>query len=1030
MFEEIKWNEALKRMEEYVVKIDVTSSEDSYFMATHMPFENLELSIGGRMGSESFKKSEEEIFQEVIRNKENSHKLIVVRGNNGTGKSHLIRWFKAKYGNEHKVQNSSEKVVFIRRLGNTLKGAIKQLIVEDIVQDESLLEKLQGFIQKTESEDEESFKLTIYHNFIKKVQNDSSSEVYEPNECSDIAQFLSDKRIKELLMKSDGPIERCYNAIVQARGTVFSGEAIFEHNHFIISSSMMREIHSKASQETQMTADILYKNDEEMAKLATYINRFTPSVMQSCADISSEDARDIFIELRRALRKQGQSLTIFIEDFTAFTGIDSELLTALAIEHGGNYSDLCRVESIIGITDAYYESFRDNFINRVTHQITVSESSFGNVDFLASMTARYLNAIMCEKEDIDRWYRNESSLETLPRYTIKPEFDWENIHLPNGEVSLYPFSKRSLMTMFENLSERTPREFILKVIRDQLKNYMDGKIIKNRMNFPSSAISKGIIRLNNDSHNSFIDSSVQLTKEEKLRVKLLLQVWGNGTAEHVSVNGVDYIGSLPKLFLDDLLLKNFEGVRKSEVSVGRTNLVKPLVEVVNKDKPIVDNLAQKRIREQDDKLISIENWYQNQGVLIYSKEFRSLLKNFISYSINWQAEGVPAHIASTVLEDRNFIYIENQNVQTDPDKAVIFIEKTSESKDILIALCKYDFNKSWGYSDGKYFQQKLITWIEKNKARILNAVYPLKQSPLELKALEKCIAAHFLYKCIIGDTPSIDDETITVKDILSSPFKTANTDIKRNNETWNKIVQRLKNNNQKHQYNYDVMRGLIKTYLGIVSEGTGGNINFFKGDLALKAIRNLKSSHWLAIDDVPEMGDSQLLKSSIDSMKELYLLSEKIIEEEKSNINGILIKLTNMLGEVSEENLLVASSSISALLTAFRGNNIYFSPEIANIPNELTSAKISNIMHVYVSLKNSLANNHVGELLALYSQNRIKLLYELVQSLEAVEMKATQEMDIARRNMKSLQGSVDERVIEDARAQLSKIYDLLTQTEG
>lgn len=40
------------------------------------------------------------------------------------------------------------------------------------------------------------------------------------------------------------------------------------------------------------------------------------------------------INLRKSLCKEGKNLTIFIEDFTSFSIVESELITALAVENG------------------------------------------------------------------------------------------------------------------------------------------------------------------------------------------------------------------------------------------------------------------------------------------------------------------------------------------------------------------------------------------------------------------------------------------------------------------------------------------------------------------------------------------------------------------------------------------------------------------------------------------------------------------------------------------------------------------------
>ena len=59
------------------------------------------------------------------------------------------------------------------------------------------------------------------------------------------------------------------------------------------------------------------EDESAVAKLVAYLNHFTSGVMQSCANITSENARDLFVNLRKSLYKEGKNLTIFIEDFTS-----------------------------------------------------------------------------------------------------------------------------------------------------------------------------------------------------------------------------------------------------------------------------------------------------------------------------------------------------------------------------------------------------------------------------------------------------------------------------------------------------------------------------------------------------------------------------------------------------------------------------------------------------------------------------------------------------------------------------------------
>ena len=68
-------------------------------------------------------------------------------------------------------------------------------------------------------------------------------------------------------------------------------------------------------------------------------------------------------------------MALFIEDITAFTGLDTGLIEALVAEHRGEQqASLCRLLSVVGITDGYYtDKFPDNIKDRVTHRFGLND---------------------------------------------------------------------------------------------------------------------------------------------------------------------------------------------------------------------------------------------------------------------------------------------------------------------------------------------------------------------------------------------------------------------------------------------------------------------------------------------------------------------------------------------------------------------------------------------------------------------------------------------------------------------------------
>lgn len=185
----MKWEQYRSVMERYAIKTDDMATEDAYFMSTHMPFSSLELFRGGyyeegKMPAPTKLMSEDEVFEQLIYNPDNEHRMIIVRGNHGTGKSHLIRYLKGRFERSPStVYNpATEQLVFLRRLNNSVRGAFSQLLEQEAIKDPDIAEKLRKFVASSDSKDEDSFKTEILYAYIAAVRNDVSGENYKSNQ--------------------------------------------------------------------------------------------------------------------------------------------------------------------------------------------------------------------------------------------------------------------------------------------------------------------------------------------------------------------------------------------------------------------------------------------------------------------------------------------------------------------------------------------------------------------------------------------------------------------------------------------------------------------------------------------------------------------------------------------------------------------------------------------------------------------------------------------------------------------------------
>lgn len=1005
----MNWSLACATMEQRAIKTDVIASEDAYFMATHVPFANLEILRGGNQLTEggSLHLSEEEVYQNLIYNPDNIHRMIIVRGSNGTGKSHLIRWLRARYENDKdQYDPAQEKIIFLRRLSNTIRGAIKQILDEDIVFDPEMRAKLEKFANSSHSMDAENFKLNIYHQFIVAL-NSATDKTYSKGVRRDIAAFLSDPRVEQHMLRVGGPVDRCFNAITAPSDQVFKGESTFSEEDFKLPRDMKRAIKNSGSDEAENILGEI-SDDDYVIKLVRYLNSFTPKVIQGCADISSEGTKEVFLQLRRELKKQGKNLTIFIEDFTAFTGLDSELITVLAAEHGGENSDLCRVTSVIGITDQYYKQFRGNFTDRVQYQVFVNSSSYGSQEFLTEMTARYLNAIYCDPKKIEEWFSNGAQAKELPVSGFKPDYPWDTTVVDGKELTLYPFNKKAIWALYQGLSEdgntskgyeKTPRMFLLYVIKEQMSRFFDGKAY-NQWNFPSEDCIACPILLKDAGHDSAIDGMAHLSEADRRRVKVLLQFWGNGTATAAS----DAIGAIHSNYFADIALAKFTGFGGAAViDEGESDN-----NVDDQDaEEILDDADKKRKKSLQDRISDINEWITSGSTLNYSADYRKWMREFLQESINWQSDGIPAYVASKRLTDPSAVYIECQKETTTKERAIVVLERNKESKDLLTAIVYRYYAKSWGFKSGLYFQLRTISWLEKNRHQIVTAVTQgINYGPHNI-VMEWGAAVEYLQAAFLGVPIPHGDNLAIAQKLLANKSSTANKNTRASgNKDWQDAIRYLATQEATYADCHEIFQESLRTFMGTDVSDKQRAVGFFRSQELLDVIDAYEKQGWrLSVVDAQKQ-DAGVFKVVSYMNNLLGKIQSATAEEDRIGLS-VIARLKNHLGEVTEDRIAQLMTSIALMFNAFSANNRPVSAPLLSAfkTDSLTTAK--QVVADYASLLAAIAEKDPVTKLALYAADPIANLLKFVDNLDAVEKLATTTTASVQKDIAPLVGGKD-----------------------
>ena len=1040
----MKWEQYLNVMERHAIKTDDMATEDTYFMATHMPFSELEVYLGGRTASNPQLMNEEEIFENLICNSENEHRMIIVRGDNGTGKSHLIRFLKARLeGSSSTIYNpQNEQMVFLRRLNNSVRGAFSQLIEQNCIANPEVEEKLRKFVDSSDSKDESSFKTDILYSYIAAVSNDQAGAPYKPVICRDIASYLSDSRVKEHLLREGGAISRCYHVITAPSNQVLKETAIFTEEDFNV-SKIIRAVIRQGDPQASDFASTLKSDDSEITKLVGYLNHFTREVVQRCADISSESTKSVFVQLRKDLKQQGKNLTLFIEDFTGFTGIDSELITVLSTEHGGDYADLCRVTSVIGITNDYYDQFRDNFTDRVTHQINVTARSFGTESFLVEMAGRYLNAIYCDPETLHQWNDNGADINKLPISDFHPPCEWESINIGNSKATLYPFNTSALLKLYESLPVKSPRMFLKEVIRAQLKEYFDWKLYGDTSGFP---LNPGAIQMKKAQHGSAIDRLEEFSPEDRNRLKSTFAIWGDGTASGLkSHSGEITFGGLPQRFLHDIGFENFNGIgdivmesAKDLISDTNTSSNVPIpdtsnAETTQKSVPVkIDAATKEYIRCKDD----ISGWYSNGSDLKYHADYRKWMQLFLlgdrqtCGAIPWQDLGVPAYIAANRLSDMGVFYIEGQD-SGDEKSSLVYVERSAESRDALFALLEAHYAGGWDFEGSVYYQQKLITWMERHKNKIISNVMAAETYESRLPILKWCLSLSYLKALILG-IPLDMSSNISIAASLLSPINGDNK-FTRETQEWNDLVSYVNGKKSDFEAALKLLRQSTSTVMGAVQsqrEKDTGNSSFYRSEELFTAIDELQNENWNLKDTLTDIPEKHMLYNPAALLGNLYPRVQKVTDAEKVQYSEIITKLEDITGGLSVGTLTAVLSKIQEFFSTLSMNGVIGYSELRSKYEAPPKQNADKIVSLINTIDLDVPYNSV-QYLAKFSGNALHELSDYLRDFQRIAQAADKEGAKAKETLKSMSNSgVSDELTKNVLDLLNNIYTHLESMEA
>ena len=790
-----------------VIRPDVMHNSQGDFLATHVPMKKLYITEHLTDHAEvpqqdkKYPKTEEDVYDQFMGEKEEDQFVLVI-GDSGAGKSHLIRWVNTV----HEIRKPESEIVLpIRRADNTLKGTIRQLIELPEVKDLPNRDLYKKLASAANTVPEKELKETIYYQFVIQITNDDGKAGDEEGERKvsnvdrkHLIALLQNSLFKARLMEDEGPIDRIYGKFAENKTSEVNDKAPeFVRDDFEIDADFRNQLFLGADDKARKIADKLLGKPEFVDAVKEYMNLFVDKVIQRCAGLEPGDLASVIEEIRQELFKKGKTLTILIEDITAASGVDDSLLDALLTDKI-EYPDkkMCRLNAVVGSTDGYYrEKFKSNTKGRIHNFVYVPDDLFsGNQTGLIEFFAKYLNTISLPTEDVRKWVEiGKADLSTYPIHTDTIGKGWGEYKFGGSTINLFPFTKNAIVFLYEkqDITKRNPRALMREIIEPYIKDAME-----HLDEFP---VRRPSFQASNTELQNAIYNNNSLDDATKIRLSFFMYIWGNGTLECFERGGEKYIAGIPSGVYKQLGLPVIDG--KQVIDTDGQNQTGDSgdgqTEGSADGKTSIDDKPEKENEQVLIALAEVDRWIEQKDYKLSigatTKNVRALndarrnINNYLFNTIDWLSEGISIDAMLKIRDTGNKLLVafERQTMKSD---AVITLPASIESRKIIEAFVRWSEvgKKSWNFKGSTDYLYRVQRWSDSIRPAIVNAIihYNDKESDYFTYA-----AASEYYRLILNGycRNYQNPQNFTTEMLLSK--NPANTEANSHTKNWNDLLK-------------------------------------------------------------------------------------------------------------------------------------------------------------------------------------------------------------------------------------------------
>jgi hypothetical protein len=458
------WQPATRAEVMNTIALDVRRS---VFKATHFPSF---LQQAGAAPGTFVPISEQELLDDFLR-EDHLHVFDVAVGDSGTGKSHLIRWIAAEIGQRNAQSGDAWWVVDVPRSSANLADVVRRVLHGF---DTEVVSRLRAELDKDQDVSIEAAKTRVLDELAFVLERAHAERQWDVSNLNEIERIILELlppmlRAREVRLaltgRSSGIITSLAQHVLGRRDSRddLEAELRWHPTDLAFTPAEVSALGGAAGELAVMLMD----DADARTDAVRFLNRAQPDALRNLLRFKKGDMQRALIEIRRALHAQNKDLILLIEDLSVTEGLNTELLEALQVRTRDTGEDLCRLRSMVGVTNEDHARMLENIrVGRTLRTVyfnvpvgaTDEPTAVGvGPEAVRDFASRYLNAARYDLSQLDAWAVSDSGANvtaTLPTACtdcpVRPV-----CHASFGAVDgrgLYPFSEAALDRLYRQVT--------------------------------------------------------------------------------------------------------------------------------------------------------------------------------------------------------------------------------------------------------------------------------------------------------------------------------------------------------------------------------------------------------------------------------------------------------------------------------------------------------------------------------------------------------------------------------------------------